>query len=339
MHRRQFTFAAAAAALMPPAGAQAAGRAVTYSRGWHAVGRGVWAYLQPDGGWGLSNAGLIAGGGRALLVDTLFDMRRTREMLAEMPAVTGVKADDIATVVNTHSDPDHTFGNACLPKAEIITSAAAAAEASPTPATMAGLLANAPQMGPAGKYLANAFGAFDFAGVDAVRRPTRTFSGELALKVGERPLRLIEVGPAHTKGDVIVYAPTERALFTGDILFIGGTPILWEGPVKHWVAACDRILAMDVDVIVPGHGPVTDKAGVRQVREYLVFIDREARKRFDAGMSVVEAARDIPLGPYAKWGEPERIAVNVDTLYREYDPSRPPSNKGAMWGLMAQLKP
>jgi glyoxylase-like metal-dependent hydrolase (beta-lactamase superfamily II) len=299
----------------------------------------VWAYLQPDGGWGLSNAGLIVGGGHALLVDTLFDMRRTRQMLAEMTAATGVKADDITMVVNTHANPDHTFGNACLPKAEIIASAATAAEMGDvTAAGMAGLIANAGAMGPAGKYLTYAFGGFDFAGIDAERRPTRTFSGELVLRVGDKPVRLIEVGPAHTKGDVIVQAPTDRALFTGDVLFIDGTPIMWEGPVKHWVAACDRILAMDVDVIVPGHGPVTDKAGVRQVRDYLLFIDREARKRFDAGMGVLEAARDIPLGPYARWAEPERIGVNVDTLYREYDPGRPPRNIVAMFGLMAELK-
>ena len=75
---------------------------------------------------------------------------------------------------------------------------------------------------------------------------------------------------------------------------------------------------MDVDVIVPGHGPITDKAGVRRVADYLNYIDAEARKRFDTGMEVREAALDIALGDYANWGDAERIAVNVDSLYREY---------------------
>jgi glyoxylase-like metal-dependent hydrolase (beta-lactamase superfamily II) len=266
-------------------------------------------------------------------------MRRTRQMLAEMTAATGVRAEDIATIVHTHGNIDHIFGDGCLPKAEIITSAATAKEMGDvTAASMVALVANADRMGPAGGYLKYAFGAFDFAGVDVEPKATRTFSGALDLKVGRKAVRLLEVGPAHTKGDVIVHAPAERVLFAGDMLFIHGTPIVWEGPVKHWIAALDRILAMNVAFIVPGHGPVTDKEGVRQVRNYLTYIDREARKRFDAGMSAPDATRDIPLGPYAAWGEPERIAINVDTLYRQYDPSRPPRVMGDMWAMMAALK-
>lgn len=75
------------------------------------------------------------------------------------------------------------------------------------------------------------------------------------------------------------------------------------------------------------------------MRDYFAFVDREARKRFDAGMTVPEAAWDIPLGQYAEWGEAERIAVNVDTLYREYDPARPPSSMPEKFALMAALRP
>ena len=75
---------------------------VPYTRGAHRVGDGVWAYLQPDGGWGRSNAGLIASGDGAasLLVDTLFDLESTAAMLAALRAVTPA-AERIGTVVNT----------------------------------------------------------------------------------------------------------------------------------------------------------------------------------------------------------------------------------------------
>jgi cyclase len=310
----------------------------TYAKGLHDLGGGAWAYLQPDGGWGWSNAGLIVDAGQSLLVDTLFDMALTREMLARMTDATGLSGSDIDTVVNTHANGDHTHGNACCEKAEIIASAASAAEMEALgPAGLAQFMAAAPALGPAGRYLIDIFGAFDFAGVEE-RLPTRTFSGELALEVGDKPVRLIEVGPAHTGGDVIVHLPQDRKVFTGDILFIDGTPIMWAGPVRNWIAACDRILAMDVDVIVPGHGPITDKAGVRRVQEYLAFCDREARKRYDAGLSVREAAHDIALGDFSSWGDAERIAVNVDTLYREYrcDKSRP--DVAQLFGLMAELR-
>ncbi|MFZ4381253.1 MAG: MBL fold metallo-hydrolase, partial [Sandarakinorhabdus sp.] len=102
-------------------------------------------------------------------------------------------------------------------------------------------------------------------------------------------------------------------------------------------AACDRIIAMDVDVIVPGHGPLTDKAGVREVADYLGYIHREARARHDAGLSAADAARDIGLGRYASWKDAERIAVNVDTLYREFSGDQTPPDVVRLFGLMGQL--
>ncbi|MEM9670382.1 MAG: MBL fold metallo-hydrolase [Pseudomonadota bacterium] len=294
------------------------GKQWTFEKGLHELGNGLFAYLQPDGGWGWSNAGLIADGDQSLLVDTLFDMSLTAEMLSEMKDAAGLDGDDIGTIVNTHANGDHCHGNGCCPNAEIIASDAAAEEMSETPPEMiAAILQNADSLGEAGAYFREIFGAFDFAGV-RMRTPTQTFSGEMSLNVGDKRLDLIEVGPAHTRGDILVHVPGDRTVFTGDILFIEGTPLIWAGPVSNWIAACDRILTMDVDVIVPGHGPITDKDGVRQVSQYLSYIDVEARKRFDAGLSVTEAVQDIALGDYANWGDAERIAVNVDSLYREY---------------------
>ena len=60
----------------------------SYSLGLHEVGQGAYAYLQPDGGWGYSNAGLLVGDGRSLLVDTLFDLKLTEAMLGAMRSVT-----------------------------------------------------------------------------------------------------------------------------------------------------------------------------------------------------------------------------------------------------------
>ena len=121
--------------------------------------------------------------------------------------------------------------------------------------------------------------------------------------------------------------PDARTVFTGDILFIGGTPIVWAGPLANWIAACDLMLGMDVDVVVPGHGPLTDKAGVAAVRDYLAFVDAEATARHDAGIDAFDAAREIAAprrrrrATSARWGEAGRIAVNVETVYRTLDPT------------------
>jgi len=227
----------------------------------------------------------------------------------------------IGTLVNTHANGDHCYGNSLVRGAAILASKACAEEmAEVPPAVLAAFVEAAPGLGRAGEFLLRAFGAFEFRGIEPAP-PTETFEGELERRVGGKRVRLIEVGPAHTKGDVLVHSLDDRVVFTGDILFIDGTPIMWEGPVAGWIRACERIEAMDVDVVVPGHGPITDRSGARRVREYLVYVRDEARRRFDAGMSAADAARDVALGDFSAWGDAERIVVNVDTLYREFSGS------------------
>ena len=260
-------------------------------------------------------------------------------MLATMCDATGLGVESIGTVVNTHANGDHTHGNGLLPNAEIVASEASAREMEAfTPATLAQLKAAgaAGQLGTAGSYFAEIFAPFDFAGVNS-RAPTRTFNGRLDLQVGDKAVQLIEVGPAHTAGDILVHVPADRTIYTGDILFIDGTPIMWEGPVDNWLAACDTILAMDVVHIVPGHGPLTDRVGVHAVRDYLSFITDEARRRYDAGLSAEAAALDIGLGRYDGWRDAERLAVNVDTLYRQFADDHSPRNTLALFDRMGRL--
>lgn len=287
---------------------------MSYTFGLHEVTDGVHAYLQPDGGWGWSNAGLVVGDGASLLVDTLFDLRLTQRMLDAMSPV--VRSAPIGTVVNTHANGDHCYGNQLVSSAEIIASAATAEEMREVPPAMLAALNKAP--GEVGDLFRHFFGEFQFEGIE-MTLPTRTFEGRYECEVGGRTIELVEVGPAHTKGDTLVFVPDSKTVFTGDILFIGGTPIVWVGPLENWIAACDLICAADVDHIVPGHGPLTDKAGVVAIRDYLVYVQSEASERFHGGMDAWDAARDIALDGFSDWGEFGRLAVNVDTVYRSLD--------------------
>jgi cyclase len=308
---------------------------VAYERGLHELGDGLFAWLQPDGTWGWSNAGLISAGGTSLLVDTLFDLELTREMLDAMRPVTDRHPIDAA--MNTHGNGDHCFGNVLLPDgAEVYATVGAAAEMKAAPPQLVNALKHADGLGPEfTAYIRRIFGPFRFEGVE-LRPPTATFEGALDLRVGDRAVQLIEVGPAHTDGDAIVHVPDAGVVFTGDILFIEGTPIVWAGPFANWLAACDRILALGAHTLVPGHGPVTDASGVHDVRRYLTHVRDEARARFAAGMDAEQAADDIDRSDFADWGDPERIAVNVETVYRELDPSRPEPAKPELFVRMAR---
>ena len=157
------------------------------------------------------------------------------------------------------------------------------------------------------------------------------------MKVGDRELALIEVGPAHTRGDTLVYVPAERVLFTGDILFNGAHPIVWAGPVSNWIAACDRIIAMDVEVIVPGHGPIAGKHAVRELKAYFEYLYAESRARHEQGMSALQAARSLALDRWAQWGEHERLVVNVASIYRELEEEHEPANPLLAFQQMAEL--
>jgi glyoxylase-like metal-dependent hydrolase (beta-lactamase superfamily II) len=307
-----------------------------YTKGLHDLGSGCFAWLQPDGSWGWSNAGLVADGEHTLLVDTLFDLRLTAEMLSALRDAVPAAAR-IETLVNTHANGDHCYGNELVPEAEIVATQACADEmAHETPAMLATFQRRAPELGPLGAYVLHCFGAFHFDGIQP-RLPTRTFEGRLDLQVGAKCIELIQAGPAHTRGDCLVFVPADRTVFTGDILFIDGTPIVWAGPIQNWINACERILALDVETIVPGHGPITTKRGVTAVRDYLDYIRTEARARFDAGLSARDAAFDIALGDYASWGDAERIAVNVATLYREFAGDATPADVAELFSLMAEL--
>lgn len=308
---------------------------IAYRRGLHELGDGLYCYLQPDGTWGWSNAGLIAADGTSLLVDTLFDLELTREMLDAMRTVT--ERSPIDAAMNTHGNGDHCFGNELLPEgAEIYATAAAAAEMQAAPPQLVDALKHADALGADfTAYITRIFGPFRFEDIE-LRPPSSTFEGRLELTIGDRAVHFLEVGPAHTDGDAIVHVPDAGIVFTGDILFVGGTPIVWAGPFSNWLRACDRILELGAPTLVPGHGPVTDAAGVHDVKRYLTYVHEEARKRFDEGMDAAQAADDIDLRDFADWGDRERIAVNVATAYRELDPSLPEPQRPELFVRMGR---
>ncbi|MDX2913269.1 MBL fold metallo-hydrolase [Streptomyces griseiscabiei] len=296
------------------------------------LGQGCHAWVPGTGGWGMSNAGLVTGRGESLLVDTLYDLRLTRAMLDGLAPVT--ETAPVSTVVNTHGNGDHWFGNQLVAHAEIIATR--------------GSLTDMRQVGPAemhaltsadtaaGRFARRIFGRFDHAGVRPVL-PHRVFDGGTVLDIGGTEVRLIDVGPAHSAGDTIVHVPRARTVYTGDIVFAGSTPVVWHGPFANWLTACDLLLALDVEVIVPGHGPVTTKDAVRAVRDYLSYVHEQATARFDKGMPAEEAGRDIRLGRFAGLDESERLAVNVHTVYRELAPGTPPLDGPQLFGRMADL--
>lgn len=298
-------------------------------REWSEVAEGVAAFTQLPGTWGWSNSGLVAGDGASLLVDTLFDTPLTVSMLDL--AADLVVDRPIRTVVNTHANGDHCYGNSVFgDDVDIVATEAAADEMTETtPEVMSSMLA-AGLDDPLGTYLDHAFGAFDFAGT-TLRTAGDTFEGRRRLDVGGRSVELIELGPAHTSGDTVVHVPDAGVVFTGDLVFHDGTPICWAGPLSGWVAACEAIAALRPEVIVPGHGGIATMGVLEDTAAYLRFVESEGTARLRAGMDPLAAALDIELGEFAGWSDPERIVANVATLARHLGIGEP-------WGAFETLR-
>lgn len=305
-----------------------------FTRGLHDLGNGCFAYLQPDGTWGWSNAGLIESRGATLLVDTLMGLDITRRMLEEMKRKVPASAH-IGTLVNTHANPDHVLGNELVTGAEIIAGKKAAEDIGQMDPTLFVRMAqNWQQLGDAGEFFHETMGRkFDFSGVRVVP-PTRTFEREMTLTIGDKQVRLVDLGPAHTRSDTILHVPSDRTVFTGDILFSDSSPIIWEGPIENWIAACEYLLALDVEIIVPGHGPITDKSSVRAQKRYFEYLRAEARCRYEAGLGWEETAADIALADFGHWPDAERVVANVYALYREFGAPLPEGSAPVLFGAM-----
>ncbi|SPM35199.1 fumarylacetoacetate hydrolase family protein, putative [Mycobacterium rhizamassiliense] len=306
----------------PPVRVNRAPARLPYTRGLHDVADKVWAWTLPDGGYGWSNAGLVSGDGASLLVDTLFDLALTREMLAAMKPITD--RAPITDALITHSNGDHTHGNQLLDASVRIIAATDTAEeiAHGMPPELLAMVQTG-NLGPvATPYTRERFGHFDFSGIE-VRNADLTFERDLTIDVGGRRVDLLNLGPAHTAADSVVHVPDAGVLFGGDLLFIGCTPIVWAGPIANWVAACDAMIALDAPIVVPGHGPVTDPDGIRAVRGYLAHVAEQTEAAHRKGLSWAEAADTIDLGEYAGWLDAERVVVNVYQKYRELEPDTP----------------
>lgn len=267
---------------------------------------GVFAYVQAQGGLCVANAGLLSGPEGVTAVDALFTPEMTRSLLDEAKRVADAR---VVKLINTHHHVDHTLGNALFPEeTEVLAHAKARAEMERAGLSALGII----------KRIAPHFeGELD--GV-AERLPNMTFGGEtLEITAGGRTVRLLHYGTGHTRGDVLVYLPEEKVLFTGDLAFHYVTPLAHEGHIGNWIRIAERVLEeVDAEVVAPGHGPVGTKADFKVLVEYLRLVHEGARKAFDAGATEAEAVEQIDLGEYGEWTEAERIVFNVTRCFQEF---------------------
>ncbi len=281
------------------------------------VAPNTYAYLQHDGSWGISNAGFLVGDDGLLIIDSTMVASMADAFIGQIRKVSSLP---FRHLINTHSHPDHTGGNRLFTGAEIISHRICREEMARQAAPRPG--AGGPPEGPMAAIprtpaMQRMFQMMADDRDRYVPLPALTYNDSLSLMYGDTEVQLFYYGPAHTFGDTLVYFPQSKVLFAGDVGFFYSMPLAASGKIGSWLKVIDRVKDMDVDLIVPGHGPTGGKRELEDEREYFEFVMDQARTCFEGGLTPEQAVERIDLGPYAEWLDSERMIANVAVAYRE----------------------
>ena len=128
-----------------------------------------------------------------------------------------------------------------------------------------------------------------------------TIDSDVTLHLGDVPIELKIMGPAHSTNDIGVWLPEQKVMFAGDLAFSGGHPIFLEGSVAGFRSAAERMKALAPNALLPGHGPACRGDEVGKVLDDLIgyadWIAELARESYAAGLTPLEAAQKAAGGP------------------------------------------
>jgi len=266
-------------------------QAVQAETGLQKVSGSVYSYTDikeasPKNSFG-ANAGIIIGKDFLVAVDSLISAREAKRFLKDIKKVS---KKPVKFLINTHYHLDHSLGNSEFAKLGAVIIAHENDQENMQKAGE-GMLQYAKQMG---------LSAQDLKGTK-LAYPTLTFGDRVTLYLGNNKVEILNLGPSHTTGSVLVYVPQEKVLFTGDLLFTDFHPFLGEANIEGWVKVLDYILALEVDKIIPGHGPVSSKKDVADMKSYLLVFDQKAKeltaKSNDLNFIVAEMKKSLPSRP------------------------------------------
>jgi cyclase len=267
----------------------------------------IYAYIQGGGpaknNVSVSNAAVIVGDEGILLFDALAVPIHAKNMVAAIRKVTD---KPFKYIVTSHHHGDHIGGNQFIPDNPVIMS---------HPYCRDEVVKQVP--GPA--LWPKREGWADGTEPRKILPATQTFDGNLTFHIARTEVRIMPMLPAHTYGDLVMHLPEHKLLVAGDVGFFYVAPFCQNANPSSWISICDRIAGMDVERIVPGHGPLGGKQQLAEMADYLRLLRVEAKKRWDKKMTAGQAAADITLGKFDNWIGPERIIMDTDRFYMEFE--------------------
>lgn len=272
------------------------------------VADGIFAYVQgngPYGNAGFSNAGLVVGPDYCVVVDTLGTSSMHDGFLQSIRRVTN---KPVGLVLITHHHVDHVLGTHRFMPARVVCHRQCRAH----------ILAGRDTMVDRWRTMRPLL-APDIPDMPVIV-PDMTFDDRISIHLGDRELIFFHPGTAHTDGDAAVLIPDAKLLFTGDLFFNRVCPAAFQGDIDGWIDAVEKMLALDITTIVPGHGPVAGREALRDMLRYLTLIRDGARSAHARGLDVKAAVQSMELGDFARWSDTEeRLLQDVERVYASLD--------------------
>jgi cyclase len=226
------------------------------------IGPDLYAYISDNDA--SANSTFLVSDRGILVVDTGLNAQEGGKLLAEIRKISQAP---VHWIVNTHYHPDHRGGNSVVgPDAIIISTEFTRAK---TEKTIQERSVNE-TVGPNG----------------------------VMFYLGGHEVRIYHPGPAHTQGDLIVYFPDEHAIATGDLFLTNSCPAMDEGDMENWISALDRMLALPIEHIVPGHFELATKNELQRFRNYLADLRDQVARMYRQGMPLERIQASLALDAY-----------------------------------------
>ncbi len=279
----------------------------------------VYAFLQPPLVW-YSSSGVIVGDKDVIVVDSLTNAVMTRALRDCIRKITG---KPIAFLINTHEHADHVYTNHMFPEATSIASHRGREQTR----------TNAEMQSQHHELFRKFFPEVDLEG-GRYTPQDMGFSGSLILYQGRREVRVLELGVGHSASDVVIYLPSEKIVFCGDVFVNGMPPMPGEGHVTETIANYKAIEALGADIYVAGHGQPGALAEVRGQRQQLELLFQHASECFAKGMDYDTARQDFASDEVAM--DFQRLALLAS--YWEFMGRRPSTTEPESQNHMALLR-
>jgi cyclase len=225
-----------------------------------------------------------------------------------VPAIRKTTDKPIRYVFNTHYHGDHSFGNSIYSDlgATVICTEACANEMK-TKGAASWTNWNNPQHSLEGAHL---------------QPPAITFSDRLVFDDGTQRVELIHLGPSHSKGDGVAYLPNQKIVATGDLCVtwgFGNNVGDVGGDYDNWLRVLDEMASWEPKVVVPGHGPISDRSALLADRDYLADMMKQVKAGMQAGKTADQLAAEINLSSHGTIaGDATANATSVRAMYKRF---------------------